>query len=159
SRTILPLLFVCLALLVRPFVRRARHCHDASPHGRQWGAAIRALATAAFRNLPMMALLFVPVVIGLHDIYAWTNSATGPHKAQYLTAPFFIARSVVYFVILISLAFALRERDTTALSAGGLIAYVLCMNFASTDWVMSLDPEWYSSIFVEIFAAGQFLSA
>ena len=47
----------------------------------------------------------------------------------------------------------------TALSAGGLIAFVLCMNFASTDWVMSLDPKWYSTIFVEIFIIGQFLSA
>ena len=47
----------------------------------------------------------------------------------------------------------------SALSAGGLIVYVLCMNFASTDWVMSLTPEWYSTIFVEVFAVGQFLSA
>jgi hypothetical protein len=46
-----------------------------------------------------------------------------------------------------------------ALSAGGLITYVLCMNFASTDWVMSLNPKWYSTIFVEIFASGQFLAA
>ena len=47
----------------------------------------------------------------------------------------------------------------TALSAGGIIAYVLCMNFASIDWVMSLDPKWYSTIFVEIFIVGHFLSA
>jgi hypothetical protein len=45
------------------------------------------------------------------------------------------------------------------LSGGGLVLYVLCMNFASTDWVMSLEPEWYSTIFVVIFMAGQFLSA
>jgi hypothetical protein len=47
----------------------------------------------------------------------------------------------------------------TALSAGGIIAYVLCMNFASIDWVMSLDPKWFSTIFVEIFIVGHFLSA
>ena len=41
-----------------------------------------------------------------------------------------------------------------AISACGLIVYVLCVNFASTDWVMSLDPKWYSTIFVIVFAAG-----
>jgi hypothetical protein len=45
------------------------------------------------------------------------------------------------------------------LSGGGLVAYVLAMNFISTDWVMSLAPDWYSTIFVIIFMAGQFLTA
>jgi hypothetical protein len=53
----------------------------------------------------------------------------------------------------------LAARRLRALSGGGLVLYVLCMNFASTDWVMSLEPEWYSTIFVIIFMAGQFLSA
>ncbi|HJT81724.1 MAG TPA: hypothetical protein VJ719_11035, partial [Chthoniobacterales bacterium] len=70
------------------------------------------------------------------------------------------------FAVLIGFAIALKRSigaaspsRTAAWSAGGLIAYVLCMNFASTDWVMSLNPEWYSTIFVEVFAVGQFLSA
>lgn len=146
--------------------------------GGQWGQAVRALSTAAYRTLPMMALLFVPIVLGAHHIYGWSNGANGEapgyhHKAQYLNLPFFTARALLYFAILIAFAVALRRRSKTtshlspptshdsptALSAGGLIAYVLCMNFASTDWAMSLDPVFYSTVFVEIFAAGHFLSA
>lgn len=137
--------------------------------GGQWGQAVRGLSTAAFQTLPMMALLFIPIVLGIHDIYGWANGYNGEapgyhHKAQYLNVPFFTARAIFYFVILIAFAFFLlrrsrREAYPIALSAGGLIVYVLCMNFASTDWVMSLDPVWYSTVFVEIFAAGQFLSA
>nr|MDQ6912835.1 hypothetical protein [Verrucomicrobiota bacterium] len=144
--------------------------------GGKWGLAVSGLATAAFRTLPLMALLFLPVLFGLHDIYSWSNGVRGEapgyhHKAQYLNVTFFTARSVFYFVILIIIAVLLRRWSSaqadakhvpprvSALSAAGLIVYVLCMNFASTDWVMSLTPEWYSTIFVEVFAVGQFLSA
>ena len=138
--------------------------------GGLWGIAVRPLSIAAFRTLPVMALLFLPILLGIHDIFGWANGARGEavgyhHKAQYLNIPFFTGRAIVYFAILIAFGYGLRkratERDahTVALSAGGLIAYVLCMNFASTDWVMSLDPVWYSTVFVEVFAAGQFLAA
>jgi hypothetical protein len=139
--------------------------------GGQWGLAVRALSVAAFRTLPLMILLFLPVLLGLHQIYGWSNGANGEvagyhHKAKYLNIPFFTARSILYFVVLVTMAFMLRrraeerrEQSVAALSAGGLIVYVLCMNFASTDWVMSLNPQWYSTIFVEIFAVGQFLAA
>lgn len=139
--------------------------------GGQWGEAVRGLSTAAYRTLPMMALLFLPIVLGIHHIYRWSNGDRGEapgyhHKAQYLNVPFFTARAIFYFAVAIAIAVFLRKWSAqrasgrvTALSAGGLIAYVLCMNFASTDWAMSLDPVWYSTVFVEIFAAGQFLSA
>lgn len=144
--------------------------------GGKWGLALRGLSTAAFRTLPFVAVLFLPVLLGLHDLYGWSNGARGEapgyyHKAQYLNVPFFTARSVFYFVVLAIIGMLLRRwmnaqgdtkavsRRVTALSAVGLIVYVLCMNFASTDWVMSLTPEWYSTVFVEVFAAGQFLSA
>jgi len=55
--------------------------------------------------------------------------------------------------------FSPKPAPIAALSAGGLIVYVLCMNFASTDWVMSLHPQWYSTVFVEVFASGQFVAA
>ena len=144
--------------------------------GGKWGLALRGLSTAAFRTLPFIAVLFVPVLLGLHDLYGWSNGARGEapgyhHKAQYLNVPFFTARSVFYFAVLAIIGMLLRRwmkargdtkpvsRRVAALSAVGLIVYVLCMNFASTDWVMSLTPEWYSTVFVEVFAGGQFLSA
>jgi hypothetical protein len=116
-------------------------------------------------------LFFLPVLFGAHQIYHWSlgtlaEAADYHHKAQWLTLPFFIARSVFYFAVLIAIALFVRHWLNTnaapqlnALSAGGLIAYVLCMNFASTDWVMSLDPQWYSTIFVIVFISGQFLAA
>ena len=139
--------------------------------GGKWGAAIRNLSTAAFMTLPLMALLFLPVLFGAHQIYGWSMGALGEapgyhHKEQWLNLPFFVGRSFFYFVVLTIIALFVRRwqqpgaaSQLGAMSAGGLIAYVLCMNFASTDWVMSLDPVWYSTIFVIIFIAGHFLSA
>jgi hypothetical protein len=131
--------------------------------GGWWGLAVRNLCFAAIMTLPLLFLLFVPLIFGLHQIYAWSNGVLiGLHKREYLSVPFFIARSVFYFAVLLVFAFALRRRwreYPTALSAGGLISYVLCMNFASTDWVMSLDAEWYSTVFVIVFMAGQFIAA
>jgi hypothetical protein len=139
--------------------------------GGKWGAAVRNLSIAAFMTLPLMALLLVPILFGVHQIYSWSlgilaESGGNHHKQQWLNLPFFIARSVFYFAVLIALAFLVRRalhraraHNLTTLSAGGLISYVLCMNFASTDWVMSLDPQWYSTIFVIVFMAGQFLAA
>ena len=139
--------------------------------GGEWGNAVRGLSIAAFRVLPCMALLFIPVLVGLRDIYRWSmgfnvEMAEYRHKAHYLSPPFFTVRSVFYFAVLITFAILLRKKwqqsnsqGVTALSAGGLISYVVCMNFASTDWVMSLNPKWYSTIFTEIFGTGQFLAA
>jgi hypothetical protein len=136
--------------------------------GGDWGRAVRGLAVAAFRTLPAMALLFVPILFGLADLYSWVKGFPpdfGPHqhKAAYLTVPFFIVRSCFYLAVLIALAAAVRRQERgrrlAGVSAAGLIIYVMCMNFASTDWVMSLNPKWYSTIFVEVFASGQFLSA
>ncbi len=139
--------------------------------GGVWGMAVRDLSLAALRTLPFTSLLFLPVLLGLPQVYRWASGEASDtsgyhHKAQYLNIPFFIARYVFYFVVLLLIAHLLQKwlaaaawKKVGALSAGGLITYVLCMNFASTDWVMSLDPQWYSTIFVEVFASGQFLSA
>jgi Ni/Fe-hydrogenase subunit HybB-like protein len=148
--------------------------------GGAWGVAIQRLAEAAMLTLPLMALLFVPVLIGIHDVFLWSRAdalSAHPkweHKIGYLNLPFFAARGFFYFAVLSALAFFIRrwsvQQDKMAggplpgrrirmLSTGGLVVYVLCMNFASTDWVMSLEPDWYSTIFVVIFMAGQFLTA
>lgn len=136
-----------------------------------WGIVVRPFSFAAIRIIPLMALLFLPIALGLPQIYRWAaggavDSEGYLHKARYFSLPFFLSRTAFYFFALILIGHLLRKwfalgatKKLAALSAGGLIAYVLCMNFASTDWVMSLDPSWYSTIFVEVFVAGQFLSA
>jgi len=148
--------------------------------GGAWGVAIQRLAESAMLTLPLMALLLVPILIGIHDDFPWSRAdvlAAHPkweHKHGYLNLPFFAARGFFYFSVLSVFAFFIRHwsirqdnRDgdilpgkrKRALGAGGLVVYVLCMNFASTDWVMSLEPDWYSTIFVIVFMAGQFLTA
>ncbi|MGI8437018.1 MAG: hypothetical protein ACR2NX_08975 [Chthoniobacterales bacterium] len=149
--------------------------------GGVWGAAGRHLSIAAFMTLPLVALLFLPVLFGAHWIYGWSNGENGEapgyhHKAEWLNLPFFTARTAVYFAIFIVIAFLVRRwclaeeaapsSDSTpsrarlgAISAIGLILYGVLTIFTSADWVMSLDPKWFSTIFVIVFAAGQFLSA
>jgi hypothetical protein len=144
--------------------------------GGLWGLALRNLALAALATVPLVGLLFLPVLFGMREIYSWANGALGEtgayhHKAQWLNIPFFTARSIFYLALLVTIALLLRRWSLAqsnakivptrirTLSATGLIAYVLCMNFASVDWAMSLDPQWYSTIFVIIFVTGHFLGA
>ena len=149
--------------------------------GGQWGLVGRRVFEAASRNLPFVALLFIPILIGLPRLYDWARpeAVQADHilqiKAPYLNVPFFIARAVLYFVIWIGGAWLLNKwsaaqdrgeiavtpadsRRFRVLSAPGLIIYVLTVTFASTDWVMSLDPHWYSTIFGFIFVAGHGLA-
>jgi hypothetical protein len=114
------------------------------------------------------------------QIFAWAkpDAFAGhdwPHKRAYLQVGWFVVRAVFYFAILFGLALLLRrwaevpeEQPGAAprifsalrgLSGAGAVGYFFCMQFASTDWVHSLEPEWYSTMFVVIFAASQFLSA
>lgn len=147
--------------------------------GGKWGFLIRRVLEAGAMTLPVMAALFVPLLLGMRSLYTWTNrevvaeSAVLQSKTAYLNVPFFIARAVIYFAIWIVLALLLRrwslEQDRTAdpdltrrlrlISKAGLVLYVLSITFASVDWVMSLEPEWYSTIYGMIFITGQGLEA
>ncbi len=149
--------------------------------GGQWGLVGRRVFEAASRNLPFVALLFIPILFGLPRLYEWARpeAVQADHilqiKAPYLNVPFFIARAVLYFALWVGGAWLLNKwsaaqdrgeiattpadsRRFRVLSAPGLIVYVLTLTFASTDWVMSLDAHWYSTIFGFIFVAGQGLT-
>jgi hypothetical protein len=146
--------------------------------GGAWGASTRRILEAAVRTLPWMGLLFVPVLCGLGHLYPWTDSAavqaneTLRHKHVYLNIPFFVARTVLYFVCWIGISRALlaasageevgasfdaRKRLRT-ISAPGLLVYGLTVTFAAIDWQMSLEPLWYSTIYGLVFAVGQGLA-
>jgi hypothetical protein len=142
-----------------------------------WSHAVQRPAEAAAMTLPLLALLLVPALFFLGDIFVWTKAgllADAPHKRAYLEPAWFTVRSIGYFVALFPLALAARRWSTAEdrgivsplpatklrdLGAGGLVAYVVCMMFASTDWVLSLEPQWYSTMFAVIFSIGQFLTA
>jgi hypothetical protein len=151
--------------------------------GGAWGLSIRRVLEAGTRVLPLMLLLFLPIAIfGLTHLYEWMhiNEVQEPTvrrileaKKPYLNPLFFLIRAALYFAIWFGLMFLLNkwsaEQDRTAerqysrkmqkLSGPGIILFVLTVTFASTDWVMSLNPEWFSTIYGLLYVAGWVLSA
>lgn len=147
--------------------------------GGGWGLVIRRVLEAATQTLPLVVLLFVPIVLGAHWIYAWTHaeemakSQALMEKAKYLNLSFFTVRAAIYFAIWLILAFFLNRwsllQDRTAdkqftkrmrvLSGPGMVLFVFTVTFASIDWFMSLDPEWSSTIYGFLFVAAWALSA
>ena len=146
--------------------------------GGAWGVAIRRLLEAGTRTLPLMALLFLPVAFGLSHLYEWSladavaKDALLQRKAVYLNTPFFLGRAVLYFVLWLGLAWLLNRwslaqdagapgatRRLQRIGAAGLVVYALTVTFASIDWVMSLEPHWFSTMYGVIFMISQALGA
>lgn len=145
--------------------------------GGRWGFVARRIAETGAMTLPLMALLFVPLLFGLRDLYLWAQpeavaeSTLLMHKTPYLNVPFFLGRTVFYFVVWIGLAYLLNrwslQQDKTGdpklstrmknLSGLGMVLYVVTATFAAYDWMMSLEPKWFSSIYGVIYIAGQAL--
>ncbi|HTX33903.1 MAG TPA: hypothetical protein VME43_02745 [Bryobacteraceae bacterium] len=145
--------------------------------GGAWGVAIRRPAEAAARTLPLLALLFVPIVIGIPNLYEWSHAnivAADPvmqHKRIYLNVPFFLVRAVVYLGAWNLLSWyysywSAREDQgdrgahgkMAALAGPGIIFWGFSITFMAVDWVLSLNPHWFSTIFGMLFMAGQGLS-
>ena len=147
--------------------------------GGGWGFVIRRPLEAATRTLPLIALLFVPIVLGAHSLYPWMDPAKIAKsevlkgKVPYLNLSFFSVRAVVYFAVWLTLAFFLNKwslaEDRTAesrftksmrlLAGPGMVLFVFTVTFASIDWYMSLEPEWSSTIYGFLFVASWSLSA
>ena len=147
--------------------------------GGVWAFVMRRPLEAASRALPLMLVLFVPILFGLHVLYPWTlpqvraTDATILAKAAYLNVPFFVARAAIYFAVWLFLAWRVNrwsaDNDRTGdprylrklgrLGGPGLVLYAFTITFASIDWLMSLEPHWFSTIFGMIIMAGQGLSA
>ena len=147
--------------------------------GGAWGVIIRRFLESGMMTLPLMALLFVPLLFGLPWLYEWArpqalaHDALLRHKSAYLNVPFFLARAALYFVLWSGAAWMLSrwsaEHDRSAdprliarqrlASAPGLALFVLTVTFASVDWIMSLEPHWYSTIYGVHFFGGHALAA
>ncbi|HEY3038146.1 MAG TPA: hypothetical protein VGJ66_05375 [Pyrinomonadaceae bacterium] len=146
--------------------------------GGGWGLVIRRVLEAATRTLPLVLILFVPIVAGAPWIYPWTHAeematnAALTEKAKYLNLSFFTLRAAIYFAVWLALAFFLNRwslvQDQTAdrqvtkrmrvISGPGLVLFVFTVTFASIDWFMSLEPEWSSTIYGFVFVASWSLS-
>jgi hypothetical protein len=146
--------------------------------GGAWGVAIRRPAEAAARVLPLMLVLFVPIVIGHTSLYPWAHPdivAADPvlqHKAGYLKLPMFLLRAAVILggwnllTALLTRWSAREEREgprvhslMSRVSGPGLIFWVFAVTFVAIDWVMSLNADWFSTMFGLLFVAGQSLSS
>jgi hypothetical protein len=150
--------------------------------GGGWAYVIRRSLEAAAKTLPLLAILAIPIVLGMGYLYSWSHPELVAKdiilqkKAPYLNSGFFIARLVVYFVIWSGMAYFLGKKsvdqDKTGttqeavslakscerLSAPGLVVYALTMTLAMVDLVMSLDPHWISTIFGILMMGNQLLS-
>ena len=139
--------------------------------GGPWGLPIRRILEAASGTFWIMAVLVIPVLIGLSRLYPWTqpgvipDDAVNSFKRAYLQPGFFITRTVIYFALWVIMAHLLNkwsaEQDRTGdlrfkdymgtLSGPGLVIWGLSISAAAIDWVMSLEPYWSSTIYGMVF--------
>ena len=157
----------CLAVLMMQYLA-----------GGQWGYVIRRPLEAAARIMPLLAVMFIPLIFGIPYLYIWDHRELVQHDAglrhqlQYLTAPWFIARSVICLLVWILLAYLLNRwsaaqdasgdpalrRRMSRLSGPGLGIYAVTVSIACIDWLMSLSPHWGSTVYPLILIAGQILA-
>lgn len=145
-------------------------------HG-NWGVITRRILEAASRTIWVVAFGFVPLLAGAEYLYPWLhadpNDAILAHKAPYLNFTFFGARAIIYFALFSLMAYMLNkwsaEQERTGsfdllntmqrFSAPMMVIYALAVSFAGIDWVMSLDPHWFSTIFGLLVFEGWGLAA
>jgi hypothetical protein len=147
--------------------------------GATWSIVVRRISESLMMTLPVMALFFIPLIFGMHDLYHWTHAeevaedAMLQAKAGYLNQPFFIIRTAVYFLIWSLLAWGLytasvaqdhgyREayrRKMRRISGGGMVLFALTVSFAGFDWLMSLEPHWSSTIYGVYYFSGGLLAS
>jgi hypothetical protein len=146
--------------------------------GSAWSVTMRRIMENVMITLPMGLILFIPVALGLRDIYPWMNQqlmqsdAALRLKGNYLTHDPFIIRTVIYFLLWSLWAGSIYRQSTkqdtehsiqqmhiaSRWSAPGLFLAVVVGTLASFDWLMSLEPKWYSTIFGLVMLSGGALS-
>ena len=147
--------------------------------GAQWSTVIRRMSESFLAPFPYMAIFFIPIIFGMHDLYHWTHEEAIAHnpilewKTPYLNQTFFVIRAAIYFAVWIFLSRRLygfsKAQDEghspellakmRSTSAWGMVIFAITITFAAFDWLMSMEPMWYSTIFGVYFFAGGLLSA
>jgi len=145
--------------------------------GGQWGV-FRRIFEASSRTLPLMAALFIPIAVGFTYLYPWSHpdlvqaNEVLRHRSPYLNATFFFIRAVIYLGAWNALAWLLNQwslrqdngdvkinLSIQKLCGAGLVIYALTFTAAAIDWMMSLNSEWYSTMFGFIMMGGQGIAA
>ena len=144
--------------------------------GGRWGYPTRRFLEAGFMVLPLMGVLFIPIFFGLHHLYPWARAAEASSdkiSKVYENQWAYVIRQIFFFFVWIWMASRLRKwslaqdftndaaltRKARTLSGPGLVIYGLLVTFASIDWIVSLEKDWYSTMFGVIIAGGQILTA
>ncbi len=147
--------------------------------GGKWGVTTRRLLEAQMRTLPLIAVLIIPILLGLRYLYPWANhqlvmqTPVLQHKAPYLNTPFFIGRTILYFAVF--LFWGMRDyrmadrQDQTgdptlkermrAFSAPGVLVFTLAGTFAYIDWILSADVQFFSTVYGAMILIGDILQA
>jgi hypothetical protein len=151
--------------------------HHATKAG--WGVAVRRLAENLMATLPLFALLALPVMFGVHELFHWSHEDALAHdkllqsKQGYLNTGFFYARAALYFVCCTALGLwfwsSSRKQDVSGdesltrrmiwVSGPAIMIFAVTVTFAAFDWIMSLEPHWYSTIFGVYYFAGCLVGA
>lgn len=144
----------------------------------QWSVVVKRIAETMAVTLPVFALLWIPIgTIGFHELFPWSHETDEilARKRWFLSDGFFYGRAALYFVLWSILAVTLyrtstkidsaspQETETLTrrlwkVSAPGIIVYALTQSFQAIDWLMSLQPHWYSTMFGVYFFAGSILA-
>jgi hypothetical protein len=147
--------------------------------GAGWSVCLKRVAEAVASTLPLGAALALAAVAGTGTLYEWSHAevvAGDPilrHKAAWLDLPFFAGRAVLYLAVWLLFCRAMllvsrrqdstgglaANRRSTVLAAAFIPAYIVTFSLASIDWLMSLEPHWYSTVFAAYNFAGSFVSA
>ena len=134
--------------------------------GGAWGLIIRRLLEAGAKTLYLFVLLFIPMLLGHERLYWWSTKEgladkVIQAKSLYLNVPFLWGRWVIYAVFLCLMAYLLikwsAEEDRTksvavssrleTLSGPGIPIFFILMTFCSVDYLMTLEPHWYSTVY------------
>lgn len=148
--------------------------------GGAWGVVMRRILEACSRTVLVLALLFVPIAVGVYNLYEWSHinktDAIVAHRGWYLTWSGFVTRAVIYFALWWVMQYLLNKwsaqqdqsatyeeaathlGSATAFSGPSLVFFVLIVSFAAIDWTMTLDPHWFSTIWGFLYVAGWSLS-
>jgi len=146
--------------------------------GAIWSVVIRRVMEQFCRTIPWLGLLFLPIVFGMSHLYSWTDAGhlADPvlrAKQPYLNVPFFLIRATGYFAVWSWLALRMsnwslrQDLDGNVewtvrmrnLSGVGVLLLAVTSTFAAFDWIMSLDPHWYSTIFGIYFWSGSIIGS
>lgn len=144
-----------------------------------WSTAFRRIAENVAAVLPWTVIGFIPIVIGMHDLFHWTHTdvveadAILKHKSGYLNTPFFLVRAFIYFSLWSAMALYFRRLSVRQDDSGDVsltfrmrwwaplctLGFALTVTYAGFDWLMSLNPHWFSTMFGVIIFAGSMVSA